>query len=234
MNRFKRNIDSLAQAPFLSSGKVWTMRFFALPFALLFSFSLAFGQTTYYSKSAGNLNLLTTWGVAIDGSGANPPNFTDNNQIFNVWNNTAPTIGANWVVSGTGSRVNVGDGVNPCVVSVGAGVLFTISSGVTLDFGASDYLTGAGDFTLSGGSTLRTANPAGYNGSIQNTGTKLVGGSVNYVFYGVVPQVTGAGLPGTMNNITIDNPSGVTLSKASTINGAFSSNGQFSTAFNIS
>ncbi len=69
--------------------------------------------TNYYSKSTGNLNLLSTWGTNTDGSGTSPSNFSDGYQVFNIRNNTTPTIGSNWVVNGLNSKVVLGDGTNP-------------------------------------------------------------------------------------------------------------------------
>jgi gliding motility-associated-like protein len=85
---------------------------------LLVAGSVTFGQTNYYSKSAGNLNVLATWGPNPDGSGTSPLNFTSANRIFNIRNNAAPTIGGDWTVSGAGSRVIIGDGTTVCVFSV--------------------------------------------------------------------------------------------------------------------
>ncbi len=70
--------------------------------------------TNYYSKSTGNLNLTSSWGTSTNGTGAAPPNFSAAGQIFNIRNNAAPTIGANWTVSGAGSYIIVGDGTNAC------------------------------------------------------------------------------------------------------------------------
>ncbi len=83
-----------------------------------------FAVTNFYSKSTGNLNLTSTWGVNTDGTGAAPANFTANGQVFNIRNNATPTIAANWTVSGTGSKVIVGDGANACNFSVPSGFAF--------------------------------------------------------------------------------------------------------------
>jgi Secretion system C-terminal sorting domain len=72
-------------------------------------------QTNYYSKSTGNLNLTSSWSTSASGTGGTAPtSFTANNQIFNIRNNAAPTINANWIVSGGGSYIVVGDGTNAC------------------------------------------------------------------------------------------------------------------------
>ena len=111
---------------------------------------------------------------------------------------------------------------------------FVVNTNVTLDFGASDIAEGSGTFTLSDGSTLQTANPSGVNGSIQTTGGQSLSTSANYTFDGAAAQNTGANLPSTVNNFTINNTNGVTLSSHSlTVNGTYNSNGQFSSAFDI-
>lgn len=79
---------------------------------------------TYYSKSTGNLDDLTTWGLNTDGTGTAPANFTTDGVIFEIRNRATATIGANWTVSGTASKVVIGDGTNA--------VDFTIPSGFSL------------------------------------------------------------------------------------------------------
>jgi len=76
--------------------------------------SNGYGQTNYYSKSSGALNLTSSWGTNTDGSGTAPANFTTNNRVFNIRNQANPTIAANWTVSGANSKIVVGDGSNPC------------------------------------------------------------------------------------------------------------------------
>ncbi|MDP2173863.1 MAG: hypothetical protein Q8J62_08825 [Candidatus Cloacimonadaceae bacterium] len=81
--------------------------------------------TEYYATPTGNLNLTTSWVTNVDGiGGSNPPNFTSGYQTFHIQNNAAPTIGANWVVSGTSTNVILGDGTNA--------VTFTIPSAFTM------------------------------------------------------------------------------------------------------
>ena len=75
----------------------------------------------YYSKSTGNLDVLSNWGTSTDGSGSNPPDFTTAGNTFNIRNNATPTIGASWTVSGTGSKVIVGDGTNSCTLTLPSG-----------------------------------------------------------------------------------------------------------------
>jgi hypothetical protein len=81
---------------------------------LIVSFSLltaanAFGQTTYYYDGSGNLNDRTNWGPNTNGTGTDPANFTANNQIFQIRNTTSVSMGNNWTVSGTNSKIVIGD-----------------------------------------------------------------------------------------------------------------------------
>jgi hypothetical protein len=51
----------------------------------------------------------TNWGTNTNGSGTAPSNFTANNQIFQIRNTTSVTSSANWTVSGTNSKIVLGD-----------------------------------------------------------------------------------------------------------------------------
>ena len=68
--------------------------------------------TTYYSVGAGNLNLLSTWNTATNGSGTAPTSFTAANCIYRIGNygSATHTLGANWVVSGLYSGVVLAGG----------------------------------------------------------------------------------------------------------------------------
>jgi hypothetical protein len=127
--------------------------------------TISFGQTNYYSKSAGNLNTLGTWGQNIDGSGTAPTNFTNANQIFNIRNNVAPTISSNWTVSGSGSRVIIGDGTNACVFTVSAALVFTattnISNHATLRISSTAATAYSGTLTVEYGGTYEHAKNGG-------------------------------------------------------------------------
>jgi len=68
---------------------------------------------TYFSKTTGDLDDLTTWGDNVDesGNGNNPPDFVTDGQFFIIKNNLTPTIANDWTVGGAESKVTVGDGV---------------------------------------------------------------------------------------------------------------------------
>jgi Leucine-rich repeat (LRR) protein len=158
------------------------------------------GATTfplYYNKSGGTnaLEVLSNWGTNSDGSGTAPPDFTGNNQVFTLENGTAATIGANWTISGTGSKLVLGNS------SVNA-ITFTIPSG----------------YSYSGIVDIASANTGSNTLSVQNTtiptlGTLGAGCTVNY---------SGAGqaiAAATYQNLTLSGSGTKTFASATTING---------------
>ncbi|HTA84160.1 MAG TPA: T9SS type A sorting domain-containing protein [Bacteroidia bacterium] len=78
----------------------------------------------YYPVSGNtDLSQIGQWTPNSDGSaGTAPANFTAAGQVFNITNtgNANPTIAANWTVSGTGSSIVIGDGVNSVNFSIPA------------------------------------------------------------------------------------------------------------------
>jgi hypothetical protein len=140
---------------------------------------ISIAATNFYSKSSGNLNLTGSWGTNIDGSGAEPLNFTSGSSTFNIRNNATPTIGANWTVSGTGSKIVIGDGSNSCNFSKPSSYSIStlnleISNNGTLD------MTNGGDLTLGSGGTL-TNNGTFTRGSgtVIFSGSGTITGTVN-------------------------------------------------------
>ncbi len=91
----------------------------------------ASAQTIYYSKSTGDLTDLTTWGLNTDGSGSNPANFTTANHQYRIVNRTLDSIISNWTVSGTNSRIVVGDGLTPTEFVIPSGVSVNATINVT-------------------------------------------------------------------------------------------------------
>lgn len=82
-------------------------------------------------------------------------------------------------------------------------------------FDASTFvINGSGSFDLQSGATLKTAHASGLNSSITVSGTKTLSTGANYEFSGAGAQVTGALLPGTVNNLTTSGTSQLTISNA--------------------
>ena len=105
---------------------------------------------------------------------------------------------------------------------------WSIFSPAIVDFG-NYVLDNIGNFTLTGGAGMMIGSQdgiaaSGSTGTIRNTvGTRNFNSGTNFIYYnayGTGVQSTGTGLPSSINNLTINNASGVTLSNASvTVNG---------------
>jgi hypothetical protein len=150
----------------------------------------AYAQTTYFSKSAGNLNLVATWGTNSNGSGTAPLNFTTAGCTYVIVNNAAPTISANWVVTGANSVVQVGDGTQAISFSVPSPRTFS----ATVNVMSSSTLTAISGSTISGG-TVNVANSA--NLVIQSAtapilGALASGSTVTYSRAGAQPVANAA------------------------------------------
>lgn len=107
-------------------------------------------------------------------------------------------------------------------VANGPGTDFLVNG--TLDCGGSYTLSGAGSFILNDGATILAGSPDGISaasasGNIQ-TSSRSYGVGANYTYNGSAAQLTGDGLPSTVNNLSIDNSSGLSLTASVTINGA--------------
>jgi hypothetical protein len=118
---------------------------------------------------------------------------------------------ANFVINGPGSKVTLTSPLN---------ILqnFIITNGATLECG-NFPLWGYGSFNLNKGGTLNIGSPQGITltdsvGNICLKGTRSYNSGANYIYNGSSPQLTGNGLPATLNCISINNSSGVTLSNS--------------------
>ena len=89
-------------------------------------------------------------------------------------------------------------------------------------------VTGGEAFTLASGGTLGITDAngitsSGATGNIRVTGTRTYDPAGNYLYGGsVASAVTGAALPFTVNNLTINNANGVTLTGNVLVNGTMS------------
>jgi hypothetical protein len=109
----------------------------------------------------------------------------------------------------------------------GGGGAFVVNG--TLELKDSSQIRGAASFTLNDGATLKVgqndgivALPDSTNGNIQLTGGRIFSPLASYEYNGGVYQVTGNGLPTSVNNVTINNPNDVKLTAPITINGTLS------------
>jgi len=208
---------------------------------------IAITYLNYYNKSSGAnaLQLLSNWGTNSDGGGTNPSNFTDPNQKFNISNGTIAGIGAAWAVSGTNSKVILGNVFVPAITfTVPSGYSFIGSIDITSASSGSNTLLIQNAITpslgvLNSGSTVdyngtnQTVAPVNYyNLTLSNSGTKTfqTGTSIiagNFTLSGsvVTTAITGLTIGG---NITIG--TGTTFAAGTfthNLAGSWTNNGTF-------
>jgi len=139
---------------------------------------------TYFSKSSGTLDLLSSWGVNFDGTGTSPTNFTTAGITYEIINNTTPTIAAAWAVSGTGSKILVGDATTTPSIN------FTIPSG----FACTGTVNVANSSTLTiQNTTVPTLTTALSTGSTVNyaaAGSQNIAKGTYYISAGTVATST--------------------------------------------
>jgi hypothetical protein len=170
----------------------------------------------------------TTGAVTVTTAGgtSNGLSFTVTPGDLTVTNNviTPASTYRNVTITGTGRLLLNG----PLTVT---GTLLVQNGG---QFITNCYATsGSGSLVLEAGASLSICDPAGLSasGAIQLSGTRSFSTDANYLYNGTAAQVTGAGLPATVRNLTLNNPAGVTLSADVSIREALApAAGTFSTA----
>jgi hypothetical protein len=170
----------------------------------------------FYSKAAGSLNTLASWGTNTDGSGTAPTSFSGQGQIFNIRNSAAKSIATNWTISGFGSKAilnNAGSAINftiPAgttmtgILDIANAATVTINSETTPTIGSvatnstiiygngSQTLEGAvyGNLTIAGGGDKKLTGPASVKGILS-----FINGSINLADYDFT-MVTGSSITG--------------------------------------
>jgi hypothetical protein len=167
----------------------------------------------YYSRQSGNWSTNSTWSTTGHGGSAassNPGN--TNNATIIVGDGDVVTIASpTSIVNQTSVQVNISS-----TLRVGNGGILTTGS---------KSISGSGIFQVTSG-TLQIGSPAGIassgsTGSIR-TNTRSFSTSGSYTYNGSTAQVAGTGLPSSVNNLTINNSSGVTLDNNVEVNGTLS------------
>ena len=108
-------------------------------------------------------------------------------------------------------------------VTFSSGFPVEVATNAILDVGLTQ-LKSSGIFKLNDGATLQTAIDGGLDSLLLNTGTNTLSTLANYTLNGSVAQITGSLFPSTVNNLIVDNSTGVTLSGDVTTNGTLSVN----------
>lgn len=105
----------------------------------------------------------------------------------------------------------------------------SIAEESTLTFAAGTFqidnavtVNGAGNFALSAGATLELKGGYDYgiNDQLTVSGTKSLHAGANYKFSGADAQVSGSEFPAAVNNLTLNNSAGLTLTSGITVGGA--------------
>lgn len=159
--------------------------------------------TTYYLAPNSDCSNLNNWWTGTNASsGTHPTDFNAANQIFNIFN-TGATIGSDWTVSGSGSKVVLGNGTAANSLVVPATAFFNGK----IDLSASSSLT------ISHVTTFPTLN--------------ILSPTSSVIYNGATDQVIQTGSYGNLaiNTVGIGNASGaltvagnLTISSSSTLN----------------
>ena len=183
-----------------------------------------------FSISAGTFDFMR-YSSSSSGKGIGRVNLTGNfSQTGGTFTETANTTAS----SGYGQVFFQKSGTQTFLKSSGTMsnmINFTVNNGSILDMGTS-FPQGTGTFSVLSGGALIMASLAGItatseSGNVQVTGIRSYSTSANYTYNGAGSQVTGDGLPATVNNLTIDNSSHVTLTNTVSVSGILTlANGQ--------
>ncbi len=71
--------------------------------------------TTYYYQGTGDLHSTSSWWTNPDGNGTNPTDFASSNQTFEIRNTTSINTSGLWSISGSDSKVVLGNSNVPAV-----------------------------------------------------------------------------------------------------------------------
>ncbi len=139
-------------------------------------------------------------------------------QAFSTTGLTTLTVNAPGTNVPTGTYDNVV--VTPTGVAIITGTL-TVNVAMTVQPGGilvsnCQQIVGAGTFTLGSGAELRICDPSGIyatgnTGPIRVTGTRSFSTDGLYTYNGTISQSSGSGLPGTVRELTLNNPAGLVL-----------------------
>ena len=137
----------------------------------------------------------TTWYL-------NGTNFT----MSNATTQNSNSAGAKFVFSGITTQ-----NLTLTNVTFSSGFPVEVATNAILNVGTSQ-IEGSGIFTVNDGATLQCGNEGGLDSTLQMSGTVTLRTAGNYTFNGSAAQVTGSMLPATVNDLTVNNSAGVTLS----------------------
>lgn len=190
----------------------------------------------FYYNGTGSLAALSSWGLNANGTGTAPSDFTSDAQTFEIRNTTAVSTDAPWTVSGTNSKVVLG---NTSVPS--APVTLTITAGNPITTNSSAFEISAPSSShhtiiyrnptvLSIGTSNDPSLEAIYDGITLTTATAKTYGNLSLINNA---DVTFSNSP-TVNTLTVNAGSSLTATSTANIiissGGSVTVNGIFRTA----
>jgi hypothetical protein len=147
---------------------------------------------------------------------------------LNVGGNFSHITGTiNETSTGSGAIVFKGSGIQTYTSggTLDGTINFTVNNGSTLQMGTGSVPAvissgSTGTFTLASGATLGITSPLGItadglSGNIQVAGTRIYNSGASYIYNGSGGQVSGNGLPMTVNSLTVSGLSDLSLSGSS-------------------
>ena len=167
---------------------------------------------TYTIVDSGNIYVMSGKLYVSGGSGG-VVNWNCYGDTFSVANKTTLQTSngsSKWVFSKQGVQSFVNSGTQ----SYTGGFTFEVDTNATLNLGTSVIGGSSVKFALDSAGTIMTAQPNGLNSNLTNSGANTFSPYGGFVYNGTSAQVTGSLLPDSVGNLTIDNASGVTLSKS--------------------
>ena len=187
-----------------------------------------YGNLTFDSTASFAVN--STGNFIINFKGTKPQTVTLGDNVS--FNHSGPPVCTLWDTVAAGANVTFTGGHvwrSEMQNASNGGGAFVVNG--TFNIGGADTIEGVQKFIVNPGATFGIGSPDGIvaadaaipdSGNIQNDSARVFSSEANYVYNGTSSQVTGSGLPSTVNNLTIDNADTVTLSQETTINGTLS------------
>jgi hypothetical protein len=155
----------------------------------------------FYWDGSGPIHSLSSWWSTISGTGLHPSNFTANNQVFNLVNNTTGTLSSPLTIGGTGSTLVIGNGTT--------GINFIAAADLT-------FTTGAQMLVLNTSTvTLQSANFPLSTDVVVNTGSTIDFAQSTQVSIWAI----------TYDNLTISGSADKDQAGSPTVNGILNLNG---------
>ncbi len=164
--------------------------------------------------------------ITVAGTWTNNGTATITNSTIEFNGSDAQTIGGSSTTTFYNAKISSTGGVtlNRNAVTTGT---FSVETNGTLNCGGYT-VSDAGTFNLKSGGTLGIGSidgisSSGATGNIQTT-TRIFNTGANYIYNGTAAQITGTGLPATVNNLTFSGSGTKTLTGSTAVTGTLTQN----------